>query len=46
MELLILAILLAAVYNATAAAMGWKMRWGIAAYWMMVAAYWLLSRAV
>ena len=39
---LILLIFLVAVYNATAAAMGWRMRWSVALYWMCVAAYWMM----
>lgn len=42
MNLLILAIFLVAIYNATAATMGEKLRWSVAYYWMLVAAYWLM----
>lgn len=43
MNILILAIILVAAYNATAATMGWKLKWSIAFYWTLVAAYWLMK---
>ena len=43
MHVLIFAILLTSVYNAAAAAMGWKLRWTVALYWCWVAAYWLMK---
>ena len=39
---LILAIFLVAVYNAVATIMTWPMRWTIALYWVLVAAYWMM----
>ena len=43
---LMLAIFLVAVYNATAATMGWKLRWSVAGYWLLVAAYWFIRAGV
>ena len=40
---LVLSIFLVAIYNATAATMKWKLKWSIALYWAMVAAYWLIK---
>ena len=44
--LLVLVIFLVAVYNATAAAMGWKLSWSVALYWAAVAAYWMMRTGV
>ena len=41
MEWLILALILIATYNATAATFGWDMKWTVAAYWVVVAIWWL-----
>ena len=38
---IVLLIFLIAVYNATATAMKWPMRWTIALYWAAVAVYWM-----
>ena len=46
MSYLILALILIASYNATAAAMGWKgLRWSIVLYWVFVAAVWWCKAA-
>lgn len=43
---LIFAIFIVAVYNATAATMGWKLKWSVALYWCCVAIYWMMKAAV
>ena len=42
-SMMILALILIAAYNATAATMKWKMRWSVAVYWCLVAVYWMMK---
>lgn len=45
-EYLILALILIAAYNATAAAMEWRgLKWSIVAYWICVGCYWCCKAA-
>ena len=41
MEILILALILTASYNASRAIMGRQMRWSVALYWFLVGTYWM-----
>lgn len=46
MAYLILALILIAAYNATAAAMEWRgLKWSIVAYWICVGRYWCCKAA-